>query len=397
MNGSAGGDFGFEIVGSDGRARLGRLRTGHGEIDTPVFMPVGTQATVKGLDRDQLRVSGSAMILANTYHLYLRPGHERLERLGGVHGFAHWDGALLTDSGGFQVFSLTDLRTVDDDGVSFRSHLDGSTHRFTPELSMEIQAALGADVVMAFDECCALPASAERIRESVDRTTAWARRCVEAFGRQRRHPGGYSQALFGIVQGGLDPAERERSVRALTDLDLPGYAIGGLSVGETKEEMHRAVEFCAPLLPEDRPRYLMGVGFAEDILAAVAAGVDMFDCVLPTRMARHGTLLTRRGRVVLRNARHAEDPGPVDPHCGCPACRNHSRAYLRHLVVAREILGLVLCTLHNVWFYQDLMRAIRTAIAERRFEQFRAEFLRGYRGGTGPEAPDSLAGPHPGA
>jgi len=361
--------FGFECTHTDGRARRGRLHTDHGVIETPVFMPVGTQATVKGLTPEQIRATGASMILANTYHLYLRPGHERIARLGGLHRFSTWDGAMLTDSGGFQVFSLGDLREIDDDGVSFRSHLDGSPHRFTPEHAMDVQAALGADVVMAFDECPALPAADEDVARAVDRTVAWARRCRDHFGPRRRHEAGHQQALFGIVQGGLVASERARCAEALIELDLPGYAIGGLSVGESKDDMHRTSRSTAALLPADRPRYLMGVGYPEDIVAAVAGGVDMFDCVLPTRLARHGTLLTEAGRIHLRNARFAEDERPPDPACDCPVCRRFSRAYLRHLVVAGELLGMILGTVHNVTHYQRLMREIRDAIEAGRFEQ----------------------------
>lgn len=373
--------FGFSVEATDGRARRGTLRTDHGDLPTPVFMPVGTQGTVKGLTPDQLKQAGAGMILGNTYHLYLRPGHERIRGQGGLHRFSGWDGAMLTDSGGFQVFSLSQLRDIDDDGVTFRSHLDGSRHRFTPESSLDVQAALGADVVMAFDECPALPAPDEVVRAAVDRTLVWARRCRDHFGDRRRHAAGHEQVLFGIVQGGLLEAERERCARGLVELDLPGYAIGGLSVGESKEDLQRLTHLTAPMLPADKPRYLMGVGYPEDLLAAIAAGVDMFDCVLPTRLARHGTLLTSEGRMALRNARFADDSLPPDPRCGCPACRNHSRAYLRHLIVANEILGLVLCTLHNVSFYQELMRQARAAIDARRFEAFRAEFLARYRPG----------------
>jgi queuine tRNA-ribosyltransferase len=367
----------FEKLSRSGSARRGRLNTDHGAVETPAFMPVGTAATVKGLLNDQLIDLGAEMILGNTYHLYLRPGDERILRLGGLHAFMDWPRALLTDSGGFQVFSLAELRRLDDEGAHFRSHLDGSAHFLSPERSMDIQANLGADVVMAFDECPALPATDDEVREAVDRTLLWARRCRDHFGPVRRHAAGHEQALFGIVQGGLLESERERCARALIELDLPGYAIGGLSVGEAKEDMHRMTRFTAPLLPEDRPRYLMGVGFAEDILAAVGAGVDMFDCVLPTRMARHGTLLTFSGRVVLRNAAMAEDERPIEEGCGCPACARHTRAYLRHLVMAGEILGMVLCTLHNIHFYQELMRRIRRSIEDDRFERWAAEALPG--------------------
>jgi len=360
----------FELLSSSGMARRGRLHTGHGTLQTPAFMPVGTSATVKGLQNEQLLELGVEMILGNTYHLYLRPGDERIASLGGLHQFMGWPRAMLTDSGGFQVFSLASLRKIDDAGAAFRSHIDGSAHFISPERSMQIQANLGADIAMAFDECPALPSTAEQVREAVDRTILWAGRCLESFGPRRRHEAGHEQLLFGIVQGGLDEKERERCARALVELDFPGYAIGGLSVGEAKEDMHRLTRFTAPLLPVDRPRYLMGVGFAEDILAAVQAGVDMFDCVLPTRMARHGTLLTFKGRVVLRNARMADDERPVEEGCACPTCKRHTRAYLRHLIMSGEILGMVLCTLHNLHFYQELMRQIRGAIEADRFAQW---------------------------
>lgn len=372
----------LEILARDGAARRGRLHTDHGAVETPVFMPVGTQGSVKGLDPDQVLATGAKMILGNTYHLYLRPGSERVARLGGLHRFSGWDHALLTDSGGFQVFSLARLRDIDDQGVRFRSHLDGSAHELTPERSMDIQAQLGADVVMAFDECPALPASDREIARAVDRSLAWALRCRDRFGPRRRHEAGHEQALFGIVQGGLVEEERRRCAEGLVDMDLPGYAIGGLSVGEAKEDMHRMTDFTAALLPADRPRYLMGVGYPEDILAAVAAGVDMFDCVLPTRIARHGTVLTHDGRLTLKNARFADDPDPLEESCPCPACRRFSRAYLRHLVVAGEILGLTLCTQHNLFFYQRMMADLREAIEAGRFAEHRRRFLRRYQGGS---------------
>ncbi len=375
--------FGFELLGRDGSARRGVLSTSHGSVATPVFMPVGTQATVKGLTVDQLIATGSSMILGNTYHLYLRPGHERVAALGGLHAFSGWTGPMLTDSGGFQVFSLSDLNAVDDDGVTFRSHLDGSSHRFTPEHSMRVQTALGADVIMAFDQCPALPATNEEVRAAVDRTVAWLTRCHEAIGPTRRHEAGHWQALFGIVQGGLSQSERARCAAAVRELDLPGYAIGGLSVGESKEDMHRFAAFTAGELPPEKPRYLMGVGFPEDILAAVAGGVDMFDCVLPTRMARNGTVLTFDGRLVSRNARFAADQRPLEEGCPCTACTRHSRAYVRHLIIAGEILGLVLCTQHNLTFYQRLMSGIREAIEANRFEAFRREFLARYESNAG--------------
>lgn len=365
----------FEPGATDGDARCGVLRTDHGDIQTPVFMPVGTAGTVKGLSAQQLRELGAGIILGNTYHLYLRPGHELVAQLGGLHRFMAWDGALLTDSGGFQVFSLEGLRKVDDDGVDFRSHLDGSRHRFTPEHSMDVQVALGADIIMAFDECPPLPSPPGAVATAVDRTLAWAGRCLDHVGPEREHAAGHRQRLFGIVQGGLDDGERERCAQALVGMGFPGYAIGGLSVGEEKAELHRVAQLSARLLPRDKPRYLMGVGFAEDILAAVQGGVDMFDCVLPTRMARHGTLLTRDGRCVLRNRRFADDPRPVEEDCPCLACRQHSRAYLRHLVMANELLGHVLCTLHNLQYFQRLMQGTREAIAGRRLAAFAADWI----------------------
>lgn len=370
----------FEILARSGSARRGVLHTDHGRIETPVFMPVGTQATVKSLAPDRIRATGSSMILANTYHLYLRPGSDRVARLGGLHRFANWPGAMLTDSGGFQVFSLASLREIDDHGVVFRSHLDGSRHEFTPERSMQIQAELGADVVMAFDECPALPATEDAVHAAVDRTLAWAQRCLDAFGRRRSHEAGHEQALFGIVQGGLDPAERERCATALAELDFVGYAIGGLSVGEEKSELHRLTRVTAPMLPDSKPRYLMGVGYPEDILAGVEAGVDMFDCVLPTRLARHGTVLTAEGRQSLKNARFAEDARPIEEACPCAACRGFSRAYLRHLVIAREMLGYQLATEHNLHFYQRLMSGVREAISGGELASFRERFLSRYLG-----------------
>jgi len=375
--------FGFEVTGRDGAARRGRLRTGHGDVDTPVFMPVGTQATVKSLTAAQVAATGAGLILGNTYHLYLRPGADVVREMGGLHRFAAWPGAMLTDSGGFQVFSLSGLTRVDTDGVDFRSHLDGSRHRFTPESAMAIQADLGADIVMAFDHCPALPATRGEVAAAVDRTVDWARRCASWFGPRRRDPHPHEQVLFGIVQGGLEEDLRRECAEALVALDLPGYAIGGLSVGEAKEDMHRLAGFTAACLPEPKPRYVMGVGFPEDILAAVAGGVDMFDCVLPTRMARNGTLLTRAGRLALKNARFARDPRPVEEDCDCLGCREHTRAYLRHLIIAGETLGLTLCTLHNLRFYQRLMAGIRDAIASGRYAAHRAEFLAAYTASGG--------------
>ncbi len=327
-------------------------------------MPVGTAGAVKAVTFAQVREAGFRLILGNTYHLYLRPGHELIGALGGLHRFQGWDGALLTDSAGFQVFSLAELNKVTEEGVHLRSHLDGSPHFFTPELSMEIQRALGADIVMAFDHCLPYGAQPGELARAVDRTTRWAARCVAAFGPGGRvDREGREQVLFGIVQGGVDEALRRTSAAQLRDLDLPGYAIGGLSVGEPPAAMHEMCAFTAPLLPSERPRYLMGVGFPDDILAAVAAGVDMFDCVLPTRMARTGTVMTRDGRLVVKNQEHAREDRPLDAECGCPVCQRHSRAYLRHLFQAGEMLGPMLATMHNLWHYGELMRDIRAAIA----------------------------------
>ncbi len=362
--------FSFAVTHEDprGSARCGRLVTGHGEIATPVFMPVGTAGAVKALTFEAVWATGTRLILGNTYHLYLRPGHEVIARLGGLHRFEGWDGALLTDSAGYQVFSLAALMRIDDHGVEFRSHLDGSRHVFTPELSMEVQLALGADIVMALDHCPPYGVEPAEVAAAVDRTTAWARRCREVFGG-RTWRRGWERVLFGIVQGGVLPAERRRSAGELRALDLAGYAIGGLSVGEPVAALREMTELTAGLLPRDRPRYLMGVGFPDDIAAGVLAGVDMFDCVLPTRMARNGTALTADGRLVVKNSTYARDERPLAPDCPCPVCRRHSRAYLRHLFNAREILGPVLTTTHNLHFYQDLMRELREAIREGRLAE----------------------------
>jgi len=357
----------FERIGQDGAARLGRLTTARGVVETPTFMPVGTQGAVKGVTVDELRDCGAQVLLSNTYHLYVRPGHELIRELGGLHRFMNWSGPILTDSGGFQLFSLADLRQVDDEGVRFRSHLDGSQHLLTPEKSMEIQAALGSDVAMVLDECPALPATREQVQQAVERTTLWARRSREAY----RGPG----VPFGIVQGGPYADLRERSARALLELDFPGYAIGGVSVGEPAELIPGTVRRTAELLPADRPRYLMGVGRPVDLLRAVAVGVDLFDCVMPTRNARNGTLFTSRGRVRIKRSQYQRDPRPLDAECGCETCRNYSRAYLRHLFLSGEILASRLNTIHNLSFYLGLMRAMREAIAEDRFASFHDAFL----------------------
>ena len=357
--------FGFEVLARDSgcRARRGRLTTGHAVVETPVFMPVGTVGSVKAVTFEQVAATGSRLILGNTYHLYLRPGHELIAGMGGLHRFQGWDGALLTDSAGFQVFSLGELNRVTSDGVEFRSHLDGSRHFFSPELSMEVQLALGSDIIMAFDQCAPYGADPAEVAAAVDRTTAWLKRCREVFGGRTRR-GGWERVLFGIMQGGVDEALRRKSAAEIVDLDLPGYAIGGLSVGEPTTAMRELTDLAAGLLPPDKPRYLMGVGFPDDILASVAAGVDMFDCVLPTRMARTGTVLTRDGRLVIKNLAYAEDSAPIDADCGCPVCARHSRAYIRHLFQAKEILGATLATIHNLHFYQELMAGIRRAIEE---------------------------------
>ena len=384
MRSAPGAAFSYEIVAEDRLtgARAGLLRTPHGEVETPVFMPVGTRATVKALSQQELLDLGAGVVLGNAYHLYLRPGHETVERLGGLHGFMGWPRPILTDSGGFQVFSLRDRRTITEDGVRFRSHLDGSDHLFTPERVMEIEQALGADIIMAFDECPPYPADVEYVRESMERTGRWAERCAGRHGplqAERAAAGRPPQALFGIVQGGVFPELRRRSARGLADLDLPGYALGGLGVGEPRREMLASIEAALPELPEEKPRYLMGVGLPQDLVDCVSRGIDMFDCVIPTRNARNSTLFTRRGKVRMRNAAHAEDPSPLDPDCGCPTCRHYHRAYLRHLFRTDEILGVRLATYHNLHFYLELMRGMRAAIVEGGFGDWREEFSATYQ------------------
>ncbi len=368
--------FRFELLATDGHARAGMFHTPHGPVPTPAFMPVGTQATVKAVSPRDLHELGASVILANTYHLYLRPGAERIARLGGLHAFMAWDGAILTDSGGFQIFSLAERRTVDADGVTFRSHLDGSEHRFTPEKAIGVQELLGADIIVCLDEC-ADPHDYAYSAAALERTHAWALRCKEA----KRRP---DQALFGILQGAVYPDLRERSARFLTGLGFEGYAIGGLSVGESKGEMHAVLELCDGLLPADQPRYLMGVGTPEDLVECVARGVDMFDCVLPTRAARNGAALTRSGRINLRNARFADDPAPLEPGCTCYACTHFSRAYIRHLNWADEILGHYLLTVHNLHVMLTLAREIRSAILDHTFAAYRQAFWQG-RAATGGE------------
>jgi queuine tRNA-ribosyltransferase len=363
--------FRFELQKQDGAARLSTFHTPHGPIEMPAFAPVGTLANVKTLEPRDLHQAGAQLVLANTYHLYLRPGHELVARCGGLHRFMAYDGPMLTDSGGYQVFSLAQQRKLDDDGVTFRSHIDGSSHRFTPEKVMEIEQALGPDIAMVLDECPP-PLDRRYNEEALARTHRWAERC------RRAHTRG-DQALFGIVQGGIYEDLRLQSAAFLAALDFPGYAIGGLAVGETKEQMYTTLDFTCPALPADRPRYLMGVGAPEDIVEAVFRGVDFFDCVLPTRIARNGQLLTPEGRMNMRNAQYAEDLRPVQEDCACYTCRTFSRAYLRHLYKAGEISALRLGTIHNVTFMLDLMRKVRAAIAAGRFEEYRAAFLTRYR------------------
>lgn len=353
-------------------ARLGRVHTPHGTIETPVFMPVGTLATVKTMSPEELKQMDAQIILSNTYHLYLRPGYEIVRRAGGLHRFMNWDRPILTDSGGFQVFSLSERRKITEEGVEFKSHLDGSKLFLSPESSMEIQNALGADIIMAFDECPPYPASHEYVKQSLERTTRWAERCLKAHARP------HDQALFGIVQGGMYEDLRRQSAEQLTSLDFPGYAIGGLSVGEPKEVMYQMLEITTPLLPANKPRYLMGVGSPDALLEGAIRGVDMFDCVLPTRIARNGTCMTSQGRLVIRNAKYQDDFGPLDPECSCYTCTHYSRAYIRHLIKADETFGIRLTTYHNLHFLLDLMRKIRQAIMEDRLLDFRDEFFEKY-------------------
>jgi len=361
--------FGYRLLAREGEARLGEVVTPRGIIRTPAFMPVGTVATVKALYPEQVRQAGADILLGNTYHLMLRPGAERVARLGGLHSFMRWDKPILTDSGGFQVMSLSGLRKITEEGVTFQSHIDGSRHVMTPERSIEIQCLLGSDIQMQLDECIELPASEAEARRAMELSLRWAARCKEAFARMAK-PG---QALFGIVQGGTDELLRRRSAEALVALDLPGYAIGGLAVGEGHELMCRTIEATIPFLPQEKPRYLMGVGSPLDLIEAVARGIDMFDCVMPTRSGRHGQAFTWSGRVNLKNARHAEDLRPLDEQSACPAARDYSRAYLHHLVRSGEYLGAMLLSWNNTWFYQELMAAMRKSIAEGRFAAWAEE------------------------
>src|SRR3954447_17871357 len=361
--------IGFDILARDGAARLGRLSTAHGDIETPVFMPVGTAATVKAMTPDAIAATGARIVLGNTYHLMLRPGAERIAALGGLHRFMNWPYAILTDSGGFQVMSLAALRKITEEGVAFRSHLDGSRHLLTPERSVEIQRLLGSDITMAFDECTPFPAERGQVEESMELSMRWAERSRAAFEPR------LGQGIFGIVQGGVHPDLRQRSASLLVEIGFDGYAIGGLAIGEGQATTFAMIEATVPGLPADRPRYLMGVGKPDDLVGAVKRGIDMFDCVLPTRSGRTGQAFTRDGALNLKNARHADDPAPLDPLCRCPACIGFSRAYLHHLVKSGEILASMLLTAHNLTYYADLTAAMRVAIRAGRFAEFTTETM----------------------
>ena len=360
--------FSFSLNGTDGKARTGVISTPRGEIRTPAFMPVGTAATVKAMMPESVRATGADILLGNTYHLMLRPTAERIDKLGGLHKFMNWERPILTDSGGFQVMSLAGLRKVTEKGVTFKSHIDGSKHELTPERSMEIQRLLGSDIVMCFDECPALPADRERIAESMRLSMRWAARSKEAFGDRPGH------ALFGIQQGGLEQDFREESAEALTQVGFDGYAVGGLAVGEGQEAMFDCLDYAPDMLPVDKPRYLMGVGKPDDIVGAVARGIDMMDCVLPSRSGRTGQVFTRRGVVNIKNARHADDPRPLDEACTCPACSNYSRAYLHHVFRANEMISGMLLTWHNLHYFQEIMDGMRQAIAAGTFAAWQADF-----------------------
>ncbi len=360
-------EFSFKLIAKDGEARAGVLSTQHGDIQTPIFMPVGTQATVKSVTPAQLNETQVQILLSNTYHLYLRPGADTVADMGGLHDFMHWDKPILTDSGGFQVFSLGKLRKIDDNGVTFKSHIDGSEHRFTPESAIDIQEKLGADIIMAFDECTDPVDKAYNI-QALERTHRWAERCLKAKKRS-------DQALFGIVQGGIFPDLRQESARFISSLDFPGYAIGGLSVGESKTDMYSTIETVNQILPENKPRYLMGVGTPIDLVEGIYRGIDMFDCVLPTRLARHHAAQTMKGRLNLSNAKFSRDEKPVDPDCGCYTCQNFSRAYIRHLIIAREMLAATLLSIHNIHTLVNLSQMIRQSIIEKNYRTFRDEII----------------------
>ncbi|MEP2781354.1 MAG: tRNA guanosine(34) transglycosylase Tgt [Pseudoruegeria sp.] len=360
--------FSYQLNATDGAARTGVINTPRGEIRTPAFMPVGTAATVKAMMPESVRQTGADILLGNTYHLMLRPTAERIDRLGGLHKFMNWERPILTDSGGFQVMSLAGLRKLTEKGVTFKSHVDGSKHELTPERSMEIQRLLGSDIVMCFDECPALPATDERVAESMRLSMRWAARSKDAFGDRPGH------ALFGIMQGGVNPDLREESAKALQEIGFDGYAVGGLAVGEGQEAMFGVLNYAADMLPADKPRYLMGVGKPDDIVGAVKRGIDMMDCVLPSRSGRTGQAFTRHGVVNIKNARHQDDPRPLDENCGCPACQNYSRAYLHHVFRSKEMISGMLLTWHNLHYYQDLMQEMRDAISARKFSEFEARF-----------------------
>lgn len=364
----------YELIKKDSRtkARRGRVNTPHGPIETPVFMPVGTAGTVKAMKPEEVRDMGAQIILGNTYHLYLRPGHEVVKAAGGLHKFMNWERAILTDSGGFQVFSLGAMRKISEEGVEFRSHIDGSKHMLSPEKSMEIQNALGSDIMMAFDECAPYPADRNYVKNSLERTTRWLKRCKEY------HKNTEQQSLFGIMQGGMYKDLRKQSAEEIVELDLPGYAIGGLSVGEPKEIMYEVMDDCVDYLPADKPRYLMGVGSPDCLFEGVKRGIDMFDCVLPTRIARHGMAMTSQGRVNIKNAKYERDFTPLDPNCDCYTCRNYSKAYLRHLFKSDEILSSMLMTTHNLHLLVNTMAGIRKAIEEDRFLEYKKEFYDSY-------------------
>ena len=353
-------------------ARLGRVHTPHGSFMTPQFMPVGTQATIKGMAPEEVEEMGARIILSNTYHLWMRPGNEIVKKAGGLHKFMNWKHSILTDSGGFQVFSLARPKDIKEEGVHFKSHIDGSAHLLTPELSMKIQNDLGSDIIMAFDECCPWPSEHNYAKKSLERTTRWLERCIKA------HENPETQALFGIIQGSCYADLRKQSAKEITSFDLPGYAIGGLSVGEPAELMYEMLEETVPLMPEDKPRYLMGVGTPDYLIEGAIRGIDMFDCVLPTRIGRNGTVLTKDGRLIIRDKKSAEDFRPIEDDCDCYACRNYSRAYIRHLLKAGEMFGLRLCSYHNIHFLIHLMEDVRKAIAEDRLLDFRDEFFARY-------------------
>ena len=361
-------EFSFQLLAQDGQARRGVIHTPRGDIRTPAFMPVGTAATVKAMMPESVAATGADILLGNTYHLMLRPGAERVARLGGLHQFMNWQKPILTDSGGFQVLSLSELRKLTEEGVTFRSHIDGSKHMLSPERSMEIQRLLGSDIVMCFDECPALPADRDRIASSMQLSMRWAKRSRQAFGTRPGH------ALFGIQQGGLEQDLRRESAEALQEIGFEGYAIGGLAVGEGQEAMFGCLDTAPGMLPQDKPRYLMGVGKPDDIVGAVKRGVDMMDCVLPSRSGRTGQAWTRRGQVNIKNARHADDPRPLDEHCTCPACRNYSRAYLHHVFRAQEMISGMLLTWHNLHYFQEIMQAMRDAIEVGQFAAWERDF-----------------------